>query len=176
MQFAKDSFYMTLRDRLAALNPKRTITLNGAVRPAVVVAENEMVIPVEPLPDAFYVEWGAARRGEQDHDGHAAIGMDCVISYHTLGTTQSGVDRGRTLTELDVELMNICMPARTSKRDYRQTPSVDLGTNVFWTLPQLEEVAGREAPRTPGLPLGTQGVRLERRTKLTVFFFSEVTL
>ena len=27
MQFTKDSFYMALRDRLAALNPQRTVTL-----------------------------------------------------------------------------------------------------------------------------------------------------
>jgi len=64
MQFAKDSFYMALRERLASSNPQRTVTLNGATRPAVVVAENELVIPVEPLPDAFYIEWGAAQAVE----------------------------------------------------------------------------------------------------------------
>ena len=56
MQFTKDTFYITLRNRLAALNPARVITLNGLTRPAVVVAENEAVIPVKPLPDAFYIE------------------------------------------------------------------------------------------------------------------------
>ena len=61
MQFAKDSFYMALRDRLASLNPQRTVTVNGVSRPAVIVAENEVVVPVEPLPDTFYIEWGAAQ-------------------------------------------------------------------------------------------------------------------
>ena len=61
MQFTKDSFYMALQQRLAALNPQRTITLSGATRPAVVVAENELVIPIVPLPEAFYIEWGAAQ-------------------------------------------------------------------------------------------------------------------
>jgi hypothetical protein len=54
MQFTKDTFYITLRDRLAALNPSRMITLNGVTRPAVVVAENEAVIPIKPLPDVLH--------------------------------------------------------------------------------------------------------------------------
>ena len=33
MQNAKDTFYMTLRDRLAAVNPARTMVLRGVTRP-----------------------------------------------------------------------------------------------------------------------------------------------
>ena len=40
MQFAKDSFFLALQERLAALNPVRSVTLNGATVPAVVVVEN----------------------------------------------------------------------------------------------------------------------------------------
>jgi len=40
MQFAKDSFFLALQQKLAGLNPARTITLNGATDPAVVVVEN----------------------------------------------------------------------------------------------------------------------------------------
>src|SRR5689334_17669615 len=124
MQFAKDSFYMALRERLASLNPQRTVTLNGATRPAVIVAENELVIPVEPLPDAFYIEWAAARAVDNHSGSRALMSVDCVISHHTVGTVESGVDRGRTLAALDMELTGICQPARTSKRDFTRTPSL----------------------------------------------------
>src|SRR5947209_6323424 len=114
MQFTKDTFYITLRDRLAALNPQRMITLNGVTRPAVVAAENEAVIPVKPLPDAFYIEWGVAHAVPPMGD-RAVFALECVISYHTFGTAESGVDRGRTLGALDTELITICQPASAPK-------------------------------------------------------------
>lgn len=174
MQFTKDSFYMTLLERLVALDPQRTVTLNGTTRPGLIVAENELVIPVEPLPDAFYVEWGAAEIVKRQEGNRALLAMDCIISYHTFGSVQSGVDRGRALTTLDMQLINICLPPRTSKRDYSQAPSADLGTNILWTTPVLGKVVGSQAQKNEGLPRGTEGVRLERSTTLKVFFFSEV--
>ena len=42
MQNAKDTFYVTLRDRLAAVNPARTMVLRGVTRPGVLVEENEL--------------------------------------------------------------------------------------------------------------------------------------
>ena len=171
MQFAKDSFYMALRERLAALNPNRTVTLSGATRPAVIVAENELVIPIEPLTDAFYLEWGAAHEVERQAGSRALMQMECLISYHTLGTCESGVDRGRTLTALDMELLSICQPRRTSKRDFTRSPSADLGTSVLWTGLQLGEVSGSEGPSS--LTRGSQKVRLERKARLQVFFFAE---
>jgi hypothetical protein len=169
MQFAKDSFYMTMLTRLAALNPQRTVTLNGATRPAVIVAENELVIPVDPLPDAFYIEWGKAEAVKGQMGDRALIGMECTISYHTLGTLESGVDRGRTLGQLDFELLNICQPPYAEKRDYTQSPSVDLGTSLSWTTPAFSEVSGVDARYKTEL-----APRLERKANLTVFFFSEV--
>lgn len=174
MQFTKDSFYMTLLQRLVSLYPQQTITLNGTTRPAVVVAENELVIPIVPLPDAFYIEWGAAEPVKGQTGSREMMAMDCVISYHTFGTVQSGVDRGRRLGLLDTELLNICQPPWTEKCDYTQTPSVDLGTCISWTMPSFGKISGSEAPRNEGLPRGTEGVRLERSTSLKVFFFSEV--
>jgi len=175
MQFTKDSFYMALRERLAALNPQRTVTLNGATRPAVIVAENELVIPVEPLPDAFYIEWGAAQVVQPQGGSRVLMAMECVISHHTFGTVGSGVDRGRTLAALDTELLSICQPHRTSKRDFTQAPSVDLGTSILWTAPELGEVTGSDGPKNEALPSRSQSVRLERRARVTVFFFPEVT-
>jgi hypothetical protein len=174
MQFTKDTFYITLRDRLASLNPLRTITLNGVTRPAVVVAENEVVIPVKPQPDAFYLEWGAAAPVLRQIGDRAIYAFDCVISYHTFGTVESGVDRGRSLAALDSELLGMCLPGAAPKVDYSQTPSVDLGTSIVWTTPQFAKVVGSEAPRTEALPRGTSGIRLERTASVKVFFFPEV--
>jgi len=174
MQYTKDSFYITLLERLVALNPQRTVTLNGTTRPALVVAENELVVPIVPLPDAFYIEWGAAELLPRQTGNKALLAMDCIISYHTLGTVEAGVDRGRTLAALDMELLGICQPPWASKRDYSQLPSVDLGTKISWTQPSFGKVAGSQAAKNEGLPRGTEGVRLERSASLKVFFFSEV--
>ncbi len=67
MQFAKDSFLLALQQRLAGLNPARTVTINGATVPAVVAIENLPPSAVEPQPNAFYIEWGTAAVV----DGHA---------------------------------------------------------------------------------------------------------
>jgi hypothetical protein len=93
------------------------------------------------------------------------MALDCVISYHTLGSCESGVDRGRTLSALDVELMHICQPPYTAKRDYSQLPSVDMGTGVSWGSPAWSEVSGSGTAR--------KGMRLERKAELKVFFFGE---
>ena len=174
MQFTKDTFYITLRDRLAAFNPARTITLNGVTRPAVVVAENEVVVPVRPLADAFYLEWGTAQAVPQQTGDRALFSLECLVSYHTFGTVESGVDRGRSLAALDTELINICQPGTTQKLDYTQTPPASLGTSIVWSMPQLGKVTGSEAPRSEALPRGSAGVRLERTASVKVFFFPEV--
>ena len=176
MQYTKDSFYMTLLERLVALNPSQTVTLNGTTRPAIIVAENELVVPIEPLPDAFYLEWGAAQPVPQQTGDATLMAMECIVSYHTFGTVQSGVDRGRALAALDMELLNMCEPASADKRDYTQTPSVDLGTNIFWSGPSFGKVAGTEAPVDQHLPRKSEGVRLERSAALKVFFYPEVSL
>jgi len=174
MQFTKDTFYITLRDRLAALDPTRMITLNGVTRPAVVVAENEAVIPVRPLPDAFYLEWGAVQAVPMQTGDRAIFSLECLISYHTFGTVESGVDRGRALAALDTDLITICQPATAPKLDYTQTTPAALGTSIVWSTPQLGKVVGSEAPRNEALPRGTAGVRLERTANLKIFFFPEV--
>ena len=173
MQFAKDSFFLALQQRLAGLNPSRTVTINGATVPAVLVVANLPPSSAEPQPNTFYLDWG--RAGVVDgHAGDAALmSVECAISYYTLGTVQSMVDRGRVLGELDDELLGICQPASTEKIDYTQSPTVDLGTSVFWNQPAFEETRAR-APedKTERHPDG----RVERTARVTVFFFSEVTL
>ncbi len=72
MQFAKDSFLLTLQQRLAGLNPARTVTVNGMTVPAVVAVENLPPSAAEPQPNAFYIEWGTADVVD-GHAGNAAL-------------------------------------------------------------------------------------------------------
>lgn len=187
MQFAKDSFLLALQQRLASLNPARTVTINGATVPAIVTAENLPPSVVEPQPNTFYIEWGTATVVD-GHAGNAALmSLQCVISYYTLGTVPSMVDRGRVLGELDNELLGICQPTNTEKYDYTQSPSADLGTTVFWNQPVFAEATtsgvedntaayqGRAARRAMYEQAYEDG-RVERRANLTIFFFSEVIL
>ena len=115
------------------------------------------------------------------------MSLACVISYYTLGTVQSMVDRGRVLGQLDNELLGICQPTNTEKYDYSQSPSVDLGTTVFWNEPTIEDATtvGMEdnslayqgrVLRRPMYTRAYQDGRAERRAQLSVFFFSEVIL
>jgi hypothetical protein len=187
MQFAKDSFFLALQQRLAGLNPARTVTINGATVPAVVVVENLPPASAEPQPNAFYIEWGSAAVVNGGAGDAAVMSLECVISYYTLGTVQSMVDRGRVLGQLDNELLAICQPTNTEKYDYTQSPSTDLGTRVFWNQPTFQEATtsgvedntaayqGR-AVRRAMYEQAHQDGRVERRAELAIFFFSEVTL
>lgn len=188
MQFAKDSFFLALQERLAGLNPARTVTINGATVPAVVVVENLSPTFGEPQPNTFYIEWGAAEVIGGHAGDSALMSLDCVISYYTLGTVASMVDRGRVLGELDRELLSICQPPNTEKRDYTQSPSADLGTSVFWGQPSFSEGKGaglfwgrasfpeRSQSGVTDAAESAQDARVERKAELTIYFFSEVTL
>jgi hypothetical protein len=187
MQSAKDSFLLALQQRLAGLNPARTVTINGTTVPAFVAMENLPPAAIEPQPNTFYVEWGTA--GVVDgHAGNAPLmSIECIISYYTLGTVPSMVDRGRVMGELDNELLGICQPTNTEKFDYTQSPAADLGTTVFWNQPVLTEAttSGVEdntvsyqsrALKRAMYEQAYQDGRVERRATLTIFFFAEVTL
>jgi hypothetical protein len=160
MQPAKDSFYVELRNRLVAFDPQRTITLDGATRPAIAVSENEPPAAAPPLCDAFYLHWGSA------HPVQPPVGtmmaLDCTISYCTAGSEQNGwLDRGRDLASLDNDLLAICAPAHTTKYDYSSGSPVPSGSTIFWTQPVLS--AAKSAP-----------AYVSREVAITVFFYPEV--
>lgn len=157
---------MALRERLASLNPERTVLVNQAPRPAVIVLENELPSSAERAPECFYLHWGVMKT--LGVFGAPICAMDCTISYFTHGSVASGVDRGRVLGQLDRELLMICQPPSTPKIDFSQSPSTDLGTSLSWTLPQIEEVK-LPTGRTPN-----QFAHREHEAHLTVFFFPEV--
>ena len=172
MQFAKDSFFLALQSRLAGLNPARTTTISGSTVPAVVVVENLPPSPAELQANTFYIEWGTAEVLREHAGGGPLMSLDVVISYYSFGSVASMIDRGRLLAQLDSELLSICQPPNTGKRDYTQSPSVDLGTCVFWTQPRFSE---RKEAGVTGSAERHQDARVERRAEMKIYFFAEVT-
>jgi hypothetical protein len=158
MENAKDTFYITLRNRLATLNPQRVIILRGLQRPGILVEEAEAVVPQMPA-DAFVLRW--TRLAVDTQLPSALAEMACEVHYTTGGTqTNGGLDRGRALAEMDAELLSILSPNCTQKMNYTQTPTAAMETQLFWTEPQFQ-------------PTVTLRERLTRVANLTVFAFEE---
>jgi hypothetical protein len=158
MQNAKDSFYMALRSRLAAINPGRTILLRGTVRPGILVEEAEATFAQLPT-DVFVVRWlGLAL------DMDLALPMaaeECEILYQTCGTQSfGGLDRGRCLSAMDEELKSMLQPFFTPKLSYTATPPAAMLTNVFWDEPALASAV-------------VQRDQLSRSAKVTVYSYQE---
>lgn len=179
MQFAKDSFFVALQERLAGLNPSRMITVSGTTVPAVLVVENLPPMYAEREPNTFYIEWGTAEAGLEGGWDCGMMSIEVAISYYTSGSVTSMVDRGRLLGQLDSELLHICQPPNTEKRDYTQSPSADLGTRVFWSAPRfpvVDATQGGSAARDGAADVmgRPQEGRVGRRALLRVYFFPEV--
>jgi hypothetical protein len=159
MQAAKDTFLKTLANRLAVVNPARTVTLDGASRPAVIAVENETPLPANTLLETFVLNWKGATHAMPEGP---LMYMNCELSYGSKGTdSMLCMDRGRILTAMDRELLRLCEPCHTAKCDYIQTPPCSLGTNIFWTWPMMEP------------PIEDSGI-LTRTATLRLFFFPEV--
>jgi hypothetical protein len=133
MQNAKDSFYITLRNRLALVNPARVMTLRAVQRPGIMVEDAEA--PQAQLAnDIFVLRWTAETADLQLPS--ALMQMTCEIRYGSSGSQQnSGLDRGRALTAMDKELLTMLTPMQTPKLKYTQTPAATMQTLVFWTEP-----------------------------------------
>ena len=96
MQFTKDSFYMALRTRLATINPLRTVTIEGAVRPAVVMTEAEPVTSAPPQTEVFYLSFGPAQIVAATRAARRPmLALDCEISYRTAGQRNQSQCRSR---------------------------------------------------------------------------------
>ena len=88
--------------------------------------------------------------------------MTCEIQYCTAGTqTNAGLDRGRTLEEMDYEVLKLLYPYSAQKMNYTQNPAAALETMVFWSEPAFT-------------PIVTLRDRLSRTAKVTVFAFQEL--
>ena len=158
MQNAKDSFYMALRERLAALNPARTILLRGTERPGILVEEAEA--PFSQLPnDVFVLRWLGLGT---DANLPAMMAVEeCEMVYQTCGTQAfGGLDRGRALSAMDEEVAAILAPYWTPKLNYLTTTPTAMLTKVFWDEP----VFG---------PVTVQRDRLARSAKVMVYSYQE---
>lgn len=141
MQDTKDTFYVALRDRVAAGNSGRTVVVRGVVRPGVVVEENELASAWGPA-GVFSLRWTDVK---VDREGAVPlVGMTCAIRYAVDGDASAGgMDRGRLLAQMDAEL-GAALGAgdagigvrNARKMSYSGLGSggaaVALGTNVFW--------------------------------------------
>ena len=158
MQNAKDSFYMALRTRLAAINPERTILLRGAVRPGILAEEAEAPFS-QPPNDVFVLRWLGL--GVDFDLGSTMAAEQCEVIYQSCGTQSfGGLDRGRSLSEMDEELTALVQPFWTPKLNYTTTPPAAMLTNVFWDEPGFG-------------PIVTQRDQLSRSAKLTVYSYQE---
>lgn len=132
MQNAKDTFYTTLRDRLAAINPARTTVIRGITRPAVLIEENELASDAVPV-NTFRLRWVGLKI---DPSGALPfVTMLCEIRYATDGSSgNGGMDRGRLLAAMDAELATALSksPQNAAKMNYSSAPPVAQATNIFW--------------------------------------------
>ena len=166
MQNARDTFYVALRDRLAGLNPARTMVLRGIVRPGVLVEENELVSAALPT-DAFCLHWTTL---SVDAGGALPlVTLGCAIRYATDGDAgNGGMDRGRLLAAMDAELAAAvsAAPQNAVKMNYVGATggpgggAAAMATNVFWG----DAVFGA---------VTVEGERLERVATVAVFCFQE---
>lgn len=166
MQNAKDTFYVALQTRLAALNPARTMVVRGVMRPGVLVEENELSSAYEPV-DVFCLRWTNAR---VDMQGALPLtALTCEIGYATDGNAgNGGMDRGRLLAAMDAELASAVgtAPQSAVKMNYSGlagesgAPPIAMGTNIFWS----DATFGKTA---------INGERLERVATIEVFSYQE---
>lgn len=158
MQNAKDSFYGALRTRLAALNPERTVLLRGTTRPGILAEEAEA--PFSQLPsDVFVLRW--LELGADVELASTMAAEECEIVYQTCGTQSfGGLDRGRSLSTMDEELVTMLSQFRTPKLNYAVTPPTAMLTQVFWGEPGFG-------------PVTTQKDRLSRSAKVMVYSYQE---
>ena len=166
MQNARDTFYVTLRDRLAAINPARTMVLRGVTRPGVLVEENELASAVEPV-NVFCLHWTGL---SVDAQGAMPLAtMSCEIAYATDGDAgNGGMDRGRLLAGMDAELVAAVSgsPQNALKMNYVGAAGesglapVAMGTNVFWEDATFAAVV-------------VNAERLERVATVQVFSYQE---
>lgn len=158
MQNAKDSFYVMLRDRIAGINGARTVAIRGVSRPGVLVAENELATTLFAV-DAFSLWWTGVSVDRSEGMAH----LQCEISYATDGTSSSsGMDRGRLLAEMDLELTTALRrePQNIAKTAYSGDGTMVMPTKIFWTDP----VFGKT---------GVSGDRLSRGVTVDVFAYQE---
>jgi hypothetical protein len=86
---------------------------------------------------------------------------ECEIVYQTCGTQSfGGLDRGRSLSVMDEEMVAILAPFYTPKLNYTATPPAAMLTQVFWDEPGFG-------------PVAVQRDRLSRSARVMVYSYQE---
>jgi len=139
--------------------------------PGIVVRENMEPRFGEAQPGVFYLDFGDILIAESTRP---MLGIDCHIWYASEGGGGTGVDRGRMLAEMDVELLGICAPRHTEMLDYSQIPSADLGSGIFWTAPAMGSAPADAAIQKQ--QWSADGARVDRYAQLRIYFFLPETV
>ncbi len=153
LQAAKDSLYVALRTRLAALDGGRTVTIGGVMRPGMVMGATLSAPVDEAIPGVFYLGFGKVET-VADSAADELVKVECVVSYRATASAAGLADAEGQLATMDAELMAMCRPYATPMMDYTQTPAVALGDAAFWSAPAMGETKaadgylGREAKLT----------------------------
>jgi hypothetical protein len=130
---AKDTFYIALRNRLAAVNPQRTVVARGALRPGILVEEAEPAVSKMPR-DVYVLRWTGLERNVCLPQTMALL--HCEIHYCTAGSEAAcGLDRGRSLATMDAEISEMLKPMSTPTMNLSTNPAAATGTTTFWTEP-----------------------------------------
>jgi hypothetical protein len=88
-------------------------------------------------------------------------GEECEIVYQTCGTQSfGGLDRGRSLSEMDEELVVMLQPFYTPKLNYTATPPAAMLTQVFWDEPGFA-------------PIAIQRDQLSRSARVMIYSYQE---
>ncbi|MEZ2347368.1 hypothetical protein [Terriglobus sp. RCC_193] len=159
MQSAKDTFLLTLRDRLAVVNAARTVAIRGALRPAVIADDVELPLAQGEPMDCFVLQWlDEVIDSSEPLRLHA---LQCEVRYATRGTQEFvGMDRGRVLASLDAELAQMLQPRFAPLQDFSGSAVVMRTTHVWWS--EMEPS-----------PVVVDGDVLRRAVKLTVYALEE---
>ena len=73
------------------------------------------------------------------------------------------------LAEMDAELLGICDPPHSEMLDYSRTPAADLGSGIFWTVPEMGNAPGDAAIQKQQWGAGM--ARVDRYAQLRIYFF-----
>jgi hypothetical protein len=138
--------------------------VDGIVRPAILVVENEPYPPPKLFFNAFYIHWlGAPAVREFSGVLPPRYSLTAQMEYFVQGTPtlqRPFADRGRLLAQLDLEFIAILFPGTTEKMDYGSVPPTSLGSSLLWRW-------------TPSFQTVADGGVLRRLTTVNVSFFLE---
>ena len=121
MQAVKDTFFVTVRNRLAESAPDVSIR-------AIENSREEWLSVV----GCFYLRWVEQSSVPQDSGWRA---LRCEIGWRTTGSEGSaGEDRGRQQTVLEQKIAASLEPGNAELMDHSVSPATSLGGRILWTV------------------------------------------